>query len=70
MTNDQIKKYLNNDLDCLDKIIFENQLENDLFLKEGVAGLKIHLDNNKTTTLDGLENELDRKIDELCKKRN
>lgn len=70
MTNNQIKKYLNDELDCLDKIIIENQLENDLFLKESIAGLKIYKDKNKATNLDDLENELNNKIDEICKKIN
>lgn len=70
MTNNQIKKYMNDELDCLDKIIIENQIENDLLLKEGIAGLRMYKNKNKTTSLDDLENELNKKIDEICKKIN
>lgn len=62
MTNDEIKKYLKNELPLLERVQFIQELENDLFLKESIEGLEMWLRNNKHKTIDDLEDELNKRI--------
>lgn len=39
MTNDEIKKYLKNELPLMERVKFIEELENDLFLKESIEGV-------------------------------
>ena len=58
MTNDEIKKYLKNELPLMERVKFIEELENDLFLKESIEGLEMWMQNNKHKTIDELDTEL------------
>ena len=58
MTNDEIKKYLKNELPLMERVRFIEELENDLFLKESIEGLEMWMQNNKHKTIDELDTEL------------
>lgn len=60
MTNDEIKKYLKNELPLMERVQFLEEMENDLFLKESIEGLELWLQNNKHKTIDELERELNK----------
>lgn len=55
MNATHIKKYLNNELDVIEKNQFEIEMEEDLFLKESIEGLKLWMKNNPTESLNSLE---------------
>ena len=65
MTNDEIKKYLKNELPLMERVRFIEELDNDLFLKESIEGLELWLRNNKHTSIDELENKLNTIIDNI-----
>lgn len=67
MTNTVILKYLNKELDYLDKIQFEHELDNDLFLKDSIEGLLMWRENNKTQSLEELNKRLEEMIDNIIK---
>jgi len=62
MTNDEIKKYLKNELPLMERVRFIEELENDLFLKESMKGLEMWVQNNKHKTIEELEEELNKRI--------
>lgn len=65
MTNDEIKKYLKNELPLMERVKFIEELENDLFLKESIEGLELWIKNNKHTSIDVLENKLNSIINNI-----
>lgn len=69
MTNTQLKKYLKNELSSLERKQFEQEIENDIFLKEGIEGLRTFFEINNDKNIDDLDLLLTTMIDNLTKNK-
>ena len=67
MTNTDIKRYLKNELLLMERVKFIEELENDMFLKESIEWLKMWIENNKHSSVDELDNELDKLLPNIIK---
>ena len=67
MTNTDIKRYLKNELLLMERVKFIEELENDMFLKESIEGLKMWIENNKHSSDDELDKELDKLLPNIIK---
>ena len=63
MKNENLKKYLTDKLSSDESNSFENELENDPFLKESLEGLQMQQDTWNANELQKLEQELNSAID-------
>lgn len=69
MTNVQLKKYLKNELSSLERNKFEQEIENDIFLKEGIEGLITFFEINNDKNIYDLDLLLTTMIDNLTKNK-
>lgn len=67
MTNDDVKKYLKNELPLMERVRFIEELGNDLFLKESIEGLEMWVENNKHSSIDELDSELNKLLSNIIK---
>ncbi len=67
MTNAEIIKYLKNELPLMERVQFIEEMENDLFLKESIEGLELWIENNKHTSIDTLNEDLNKLLEKIIK---
>ena len=67
MTNIEIKRYLKNELPLMERVKFIEELENDLFLKESIEGLELWIENNKQSSIDNLDGEINKLLEKIIK---
>ncbi len=67
MSNTEIKNYLKNELPLMERVRFIEELENDLFLKESIEGLEMWIENNKHSSIDELDSELNKLLSNIIK---
>jgi predicted Zn-dependent protease len=63
MDNETIKKYLTNQLSPIERNAFEQEMENDPFLKESVEGFEMFDEQLTMNNLNTIESSLNNKID-------
>lgn len=63
MNNELVKKYLANELSPQERNAFEQEMENDPFLKESIEGWSINDEQLTMNNLNAIENDLHAKID-------
>jgi len=63
MDNETIKKYLTHQLSPIERNAFEQEMENDPFLKDSVDGFEMMNDQWSTKSIEQLESSLHNKID-------
>lgn len=67
MTNTEIIKYFKNELPLMERVQFIEEMENDLFLKESIEGLELWIENNKHTSIDTLNEDLNKLLEKIIK---
>lgn len=67
MTNAEIIKYLKNELPLMERVQFIEEMENDFFLKECIEGLEMWIENNKHTSIDTLNEDLNKLLEKIIK---
>ena len=65
MTNSELKKYFKNQLSLQERLAFKQAMEQDEFLKDGVEGIELWLQENKDISIDVLEAQLAKMIDQI-----
>lgn len=65
MIDAELKKYFKNELNVQERLAFEQAMEQDEFLKDGVEGIELWLQENMDKTIDVLEAQLAKMIDQI-----